>query len=212
MTWSASARSASASPRAAKNWKVPTRIWLAATRVSTAPGSASSRSTCSPVVTAASARVVGMPKAAIASADDVFAQHRPQRRAPVAAPRKRRGARALQLDVAPLPVAPDHLAQQDGAPVAQARREMAELVAGIGQGDRLGTLGHRIAGQHRHALGPGQPGGVEAQRLRQRGVQPHQARCRDRRGVEAREQPFGQPRVGIVEGGRRAGLAPGGGG
>ena len=31
------------SPRAAKNWKVPTRTWLAATRVKTAPGSARSR-------------------------------------------------------------------------------------------------------------------------------------------------------------------------
>ena len=29
--------------RAAKYWKVPTRMWLAATRVSTAPGSAVSR-------------------------------------------------------------------------------------------------------------------------------------------------------------------------
>ena len=67
MTWSASRRSASASPRAAKNWKVPTRMWLDATRVSTAPGSAASRITGSPVATAASERVVGMPSAAIAS-------------------------------------------------------------------------------------------------------------------------------------------------
>ena len=64
---SASVPSASRSPRAAKNSNVPTRMWLAATRVSTAPGSTSSRTTGSPVVTAASARVVGTPSAAIAS-------------------------------------------------------------------------------------------------------------------------------------------------
>src|SRR5580704_17859450 len=52
MTWSASKRSASTSPRAAKNWKVPTRMWLDATRVSTAPGSAVSRITRPPVATA----------------------------------------------------------------------------------------------------------------------------------------------------------------
>ena len=42
-------------------------MWLEATRVRTAPGSTVSRITTSPVVTAASARVVGMPNAAIAS-------------------------------------------------------------------------------------------------------------------------------------------------
>ena len=67
MTWSASFRTPSVSPRAAKNWKVPTRMWLDATRVSTAPGSMVSRITCSPDVTAASERVVGMPSANIAS-------------------------------------------------------------------------------------------------------------------------------------------------
>ena len=42
-------------------------MWLDATRVSTAPGSMVSRITRSPVVTAASARVVGMPSACMAS-------------------------------------------------------------------------------------------------------------------------------------------------
>ena len=36
--WSANTRTASTSRRAAKNWNVPTRTWLCATRVSTAPG------------------------------------------------------------------------------------------------------------------------------------------------------------------------------
>jgi hypothetical protein len=42
-------------------------MWLDATRVSTAPGKAVSRQTGSPLVTAASARVVGIPSAAIPS-------------------------------------------------------------------------------------------------------------------------------------------------
>ena len=46
---------------------MPTRIWLAATRVSTAPGNGVSRRTVSPLSTAANVRVVGMPSAAIAS-------------------------------------------------------------------------------------------------------------------------------------------------
>ena len=52
---------------AAAYWNVPTRRWLAATRASTAPGSIVSRTTCSPVATTASARLVGMPSACIAS-------------------------------------------------------------------------------------------------------------------------------------------------
>src|SRR5678815_3820567 len=66
MTWSARLRIASTSPRAAKNSNVPTRIWLKATRVRTAPGSSVSRRTVSPLSTAASDRVVGMLSAAIA--------------------------------------------------------------------------------------------------------------------------------------------------
>ena len=42
-------------------------MWLDAMRVRTAPGSGVSRITLSPVITAASERVVGMPSAAIAS-------------------------------------------------------------------------------------------------------------------------------------------------
>ena len=67
IVYSASWRTRSRSPRAAKNWNVPTRMWLAATRVSTAPGSTVSRITGWPVATTASARVVGMPSACIAS-------------------------------------------------------------------------------------------------------------------------------------------------
>ncbi len=74
-------------------------------------------------------------------ADDVFAQHRPQRGAAVAAARERRRAGALELDVAADAVLVDHLAEQDGAAVAQLRHELPELVAGIGHRDRVGAGG-----------------------------------------------------------------------
>ena len=58
---------ASGPPFIAAYWNVPTRMWLAATRARTAPGSGRSRITRSPVATTASAREVGMPSACIAS-------------------------------------------------------------------------------------------------------------------------------------------------
>src|SRR5690242_3734167 len=105
-------------------------MWLDATRVSTAPGKGVSRQTASPVVTAASARVVGIP-----IADDVFAQDRPERRASVALPGKRRWARPLELDVAAHAVAIDHLAEKNGTSVTELRYESPELVAGISRGE-----------------------------------------------------------------------------
>ncbi len=91
--------------------------------------------------------MVGMPKRRHRLADDVFAQHRTERRAAVAPARKRRRARALELDVAADAVGVDHLAEQDGAAVAQLRHEMTELVAGIGHRDRVGAIGDALAGQ-----------------------------------------------------------------
>src|SRR6478609_1409156 len=64
---SASRRVSSMSPWAAASWKLPTRRWLLATRASTAPGSTVSRRTPRPVPTTASARVVGIPRACMAS-------------------------------------------------------------------------------------------------------------------------------------------------
>ena len=147
MTWSASCRTPSVSPRAAKNWKVPTRIWLDATRVSTAPGSMVSRCTRSPEVTAASERVVGMPNANIASLTMYSRKHRAERGAAVAPARKRRRAGPLELDVAADAVLVDDFAEQDGAAVAELGHEMAELVAGIGHRDRVGPIREALSGE-----------------------------------------------------------------
>ena len=132
--------------------------------------------------------------------DDVFAQHRPERGAPIPTAREGGGPRALELDVPPRPVPPDHLAQQDGAAIAELGDEIAELVAGIGLGEGLRALGHRIAREHRDAFGGGQPGGVEAELLGQRMVQPDQLRCLDWGGRQARVEAVRQAGVAVVEG------------
>ncbi len=139
--------------RTRRYWKVPMRTWLRATRVSTAPGSGPSRQTVSPVATAASDRVVGTPERRHRLADDIFAKHRPKRRAAVAAPGEGRPAGTLQLDVPADAVAIDHLAQQDRPAVAELRDEHAELVARIGHRERIGAAQGCVASQHGDAFG-----------------------------------------------------------
>ena len=131
-------------------------------------------------------------------ADDVFAQHRAQRGTAVAAARERCRARALELDVAAHARDVDDLAQQYGTAVAQLGHEVAELVAGIGQRDRLRTFGHAIAGQDLDALGRGQEIRVEAQLQRQRAVDPDQLRRGHRRRREPRIEAVGKAGVAVV--------------
>ncbi len=102
-------------------------------------------------------------------ADDELAQDGPKRRAPVAATRERRRTRALELDVAAGAVVAAHFAQKDRAPVAQLRHPVAELVARIGHGQRLGTLRHAIAREDCDAAGCREFVGIDA-RARARDV------------------------------------------
>ncbi len=130
---------------------------------------------------------------------DVFAQHRSQRRTPVTSTGKRRRAGALQLDVAACSLAVDDLAQQDRPSVAELRHEIAELVAGIGHGDRHGAGRHDIAGQDRR-----QPAGIgkiglDAQFRRQRRVEFQELRPLHRLGIDGGEKPVRQAGIGIVE-------------
>ena len=98
-------------------WKLPTRRWLLATRASTAPGSSVSRRTVRPVATTAKDRVVGMPRACIASLtmySRSIGLPRPGRR-PTG---ERRAARTLEVHVADAAVGVGELAEQECAPVA----------------------------------------------------------------------------------------------
>ena len=133
-------------------------------------------------------------------ADDVFAQHRAERGAAVAVAREGRPPGALELDVAPRAVPPHHLAEQDGAPVAELRHEVAELVPGIGERDRRRALGHAVAGQDLDALGAGQFLGIEPEALGQPGIHPHQPRRGHGRRIEACVKARRQARVAVVEG------------
>ena len=132
-------------------------------------------------------------------ADDHLAQHRPHRGTAVTAARKRCAARPLQREVAAPAVAVDHLAQQERAAVAQLRREAAELVAGIGLRQRLGTIGHAVAGKHRREFGRRQRFRRQAQFGRELGIEVKQA-WRGHRGGLPRDVEAGQfARVGVVE-------------
>ncbi len=167
-------------------------MWLAATRVSTAPGSGVSRNTVSPVVTAASARVVGMPSAAIASLTTYSRSTGPSAARPSPPRENGVGPDALELDVAAHAVAVDHFAKQDGAAVAELRHEMAELMPGIGHRDRLGAVRNPVAGEHLHALRAGKPSGIEPELQRELPVQPHQSRGRDGCGMTRAKKRSGR--------------------
>ena len=106
-------------------------------------------------------------------ADDVFAQDRPERRASVALPGKRRWARPLELDVAAHAVAIDHLAEKNGTSVTELRYESPELVAGISHGERLASLGHPVAREDLHTLRCGKLSRIEFEMPGELLVQPN---------------------------------------
>ena len=124
----------SRSPRAAKYWNVPTRMWLAATRVSTAPGSTCSRNTGSPVRDDRQRPRGRDAERVHRLADQHLAQHRPDRGLAVAAARERRPARALEGDVA-TPAVRDRSPRRAAAPgrrraAARSRRTGARRTPG----------------------------------------------------------------------------------
>jgi hypothetical protein len=86
-------------------------------------------------------------------ADEVFAQHRTEGGASVAAARERRASGTLELDVASSPVRADDLAEKDRPPVAELRDEPAELMAGIRERERLRACRNIVADENRCARG-----------------------------------------------------------
>ena len=132
-------------------------------------------------------------------AHDVLAQDRTERGSAVAAAGEGGGAGALELDVVAHAVTPHHLAQQVGAAVAELRHEMPELVPGIGQRQRLGPLGHAVAGQNLHSLRARQRVRIQPQVARQFHIQLDQARGRYRCRVHPSVEVLRQPRIGVFE-------------
>ena len=93
----------------------------------------------------------------------------------------------------------DDLAQQDRAAVAELRHEVAELVAGIGQRDRLGALGQPVAGEDLDALGRRQRVRVEAELRGERPVELGSAAAPRRASAQPGVEPIGQAGVAVVE-------------
>ena len=199
MTWSASSRIASVSPRAAKYWKVPTRIWLDATRVSMAPGRTVSRMTGSPVVTAARARVVGMPIAAMASLTRYSRSTGPSAARP--SPPRENGVRPAPLSWMsrrrPSPIY--NLAQQDCAAIAELRHEVPELMSGIGLRDGLRSGGYLAAGEHIKARRAFEPLPFDAKLVGELLVDLNQGRRGALQRTDGRKETLGQPGVAVLE-------------
>ena len=149
-----------------------------------------SRQTVSPVATTASDRVVGTPKRRHRLGNQIFPQHRPDRRLAIAAARKRRPARPFQLQIPAPPVRAQKLAQQMRPPVAKLRRKPAELMPGIGQRHRLGPRRHLGPGKPRRSLAVGQ---VQPKVPRQIAVERQKPRRRRNRRVwSANRSPAGR--------------------
>ncbi len=112
-------------------------------------------------------------------AHDVLAQHRADRRQPVAPARERRAPRALEVQVARPAGAVGQLAQQQRPPVAEARGVAAELVAGVALRDGVGVVRQRGAGEQPQAGRGAQRLGVQAQVGRDVVGEHQQPRVRD---------------------------------
>jgi hypothetical protein len=116
-------------------------------------------------------------------ADDVLAQHRAHRGPAVPAAGEGRAAGTLEVQVARAAVGAGELAEQQGAPVAEPRAEPAELVPGVGLGDRRGAGRDGGPDQQPDALGAAQPGGVQAELGGQRIVEDEQPGVRSLLGL-----------------------------
>ena len=133
-------------------------------------------------------------------ADEILAQHRPERSATVAPARKRRRARTLELDVAAAPVAINDFPEQNGTPIAELRYELPELVPGIGCRERFRPRGNTLPREDRDPLRAFKSLGIETEIDGERPIQPHQSRRLDRCRRDPGEEAVRQARVAVVEG------------
>ena len=135
-------------------------------------------------------------------ANQVFPQHRADRRTAVAAAGERGGAGTLKLDVIPVAIGTDQSSPSRMArPSARLRREVAELMAGIGLGNGLGGFGNSGSGESGNAFLGFEHSWVKAEKAGKVVVDLDQARGADRGGVEAGEKALWQARVQCLSNG-----------
>ena len=101
----------------------------------------------SPVVTAASARVVGIPNAYIASETIYSLNTGADPRPAVGLAGIGCATGSLELNISAATIAINQFTKQVSPAVAQSWNPSAELMPGIHHCDRVGTLGHPIARQ-----------------------------------------------------------------
>ena len=131
-------------------------------------------------------------------ADDVLAQHRPERRAAVAASRVARLARTLELDVDARTAWRDLLAEHDRAPVAE-HGEVPVLVPCVGLRDRRRACRHRLPAEDRGEFADTRTREIEPEFPRERLVRDHERRRGKAGGLAWVEEHGGEPRVRVVE-------------
>ena len=177
---------------------VPTRIWLAATRVSTAPSQ--HRLPIDRLARLHHGQAPGGRNAERVHrlADDVFPQHRPERGAAVTPAGEPRLPCPFQLNVYAIAGWRDLLAKQDRAAIAEGS-EVAELVAGVRLGDGSPAFGHHIARENRGAFGTLERLRLESEHGRERPVESGQARFANRSRCRMRVEDLRQLRVGVLE-------------
>ncbi len=154
--------------------------------------------TLSPVLTAASARVVGTPRAAIASLTMYSRITGAEGGLAISSAGERRASRTFELDIAAPAIRTEDFAQQQGASVTKLRHELTKLMASVGFGNRLRAFGNYIAGKHRETQRL-QPAGVDAERFRQGNVNANQLRIGNGRGTLPGEETFRQAGVSVVK-------------
>ena len=109
-------------------------------------------------------------------ANNVFAEYGAEGGFAIAAARERRAPGALQLQIVTRAIRVDDFTKKKSAAVTELGYESTELVAGIGLRNRLGTLGNRVAREHRDSVSRLQPAGVDGELCRESEVEADELR------------------------------------
>jgi hypothetical protein len=178
---------------------VPTRRWLDATRVSTAPGSTASR-THRLAGGGHRQRARGRDAQRVHGlADEDLAQHRPDRRLAVAAARERRAARALERDVAPRPWRSSTSPSSSARPSPSCGEKPPNWWPAYACASGSAPSGTTLPAKMAAPSSPAALVGVQAQFLGQRTVQEQQPRLAHLGRLPRHVQALQFAGVGVVE-------------
>ena len=110
-----------------------------------------------------------------------------------------RDAGALELHIPELSGAVAYLAEQDRAPVAELRHEVAELVSGIEHGQRIGTRQQAVAGEVLGEIGARNFRAVEIDQACGVRIEADQIGIGQRGGMQAAVKTVGQAGESVFE-------------